>query len=125
MPVPTLTKLQFAEGLWTGRLSGTDEAEPALEITHLDRPVPGTRLTPDPAAPGNWRLEVPIPAAALSEGVQTILIRHGPSGTLLEHITIVTGAALEDDLRAELALLRAELDMLKKAFRRHCAEGEG
>lgn len=125
MPQPTLTKLQIAKGLWTGRLSGTDEAEPALEITHLDQPVPDTRLTQDPKVPGSWRLEVPIPAAALCEGVQTILIRHRPSGALLDRITIVTGAPLEDDLRAEIDLLRAELDMLKKAFRSHCAEGEG
>jgi hypothetical protein len=29
---------------------------------------------------------------------------------------------MEDDLRAEVDLLRAELDMLKRAFRRHCLE---
>jgi hypothetical protein len=32
---------------------------------------------------------------------------------------------MEDDLRAEVDLLRAELDMLKRAFRRHCLETAG
>ena len=36
--------------------------------------------------------------------------------------SIITGVAMEDDLRAEVDLLRAELDMLKRAFRRHCLE---
>ena len=35
---------------------------------------------------------------------------------------MITGVAMEDDLRAEVDLLRAELDMLKRAFRRHCLE---
>jgi hypothetical protein len=29
---------------------------------------------------------------------------------------------MEEDIRAELDLLRAELDLLKRAFRRHCVE---
>jgi hypothetical protein len=32
---------------------------------------------------------------------------------------------LEEDIRAEVSLLRAELDLLKRAFRRHCAETAG
>ena len=34
----------------------------------------------------------------------------------------IAGEAVSDDLRAEVELLRAELDMLKRAFRRHCLE---
>jgi hypothetical protein len=29
---------------------------------------------------------------------------------------------LDEDIRAEVDLLRAELDLLKRAFRRHCSE---
>jgi hypothetical protein len=29
---------------------------------------------------------------------------------------------LAEDIRAEMDLLRAELDLLKQAFRRHCVE---
>jgi hypothetical protein len=37
--------------------------------------------------------------------------------------TIAFGDPLEADLRAELAQLRTELDVLKRALRRHLAEG--
>jgi len=70
-------------------------------------------------------VRLPIPAAILSEGVQTILFRDPASGETLARLTRVTGVPLEEDLRAELDLLRAELDMLKRAFRRHCVETAG
>ena len=40
----------------------------------------------------------------------------------LGDFTLIAGEPLADDLRAEVELLRAELDMLKRAFRRHCLE---
>lgn len=124
----TLTKLQITEGVWTGRLTGPalpNGTLPKLSITHLDEPVHGTKLVADRETPGNWTLSVPIPVSALAEGVQTILIREAESGARLGSISIVTGEPLEDDIRAEVDLLRAELDMLKKAFRRHCTETAG
>jgi hypothetical protein len=63
-----------------------------------------------------------VPVELLSEGVQTFLIRNTMTGEKLLHFTVITGVAMEDDLRAEVDLLRAELDMLKRAFRRHCLE---
>ena len=57
--------------------------------------------------------------------VQTFLIRSKPTGETLAHFTVITGVAMEDDMRAEVDLLRAELDMLKRAFRRHCVETAG
>ncbi len=32
------------------------------------------------------------------------------------------GSALDEDIRNDLSLLREELEMLKRAFRRHCAD---
>lgn len=43
-------------------------------------------------------------------------------GVTLARFTLVAGQALEEDIRAELNLLRAELDLLKRAFQRHCRE---
>ncbi|MFZ5749697.1 MAG: hypothetical protein ACOY5U_01375 [Pseudomonadota bacterium] len=48
----------------------------------------------------------------------------GSGGTLASFV-VIGGAPVEADLRAEVELLRAELDLLKRAFRRHCAETEG
>ncbi len=116
-----LTKTRIRAGIWEGILTGV-AGEPKLEVLLLEQHIPGVSVAPATDKPGAWAVSVPIPAAALSEGVQTFLIREAGSFETLAHFTIVTGVAMEDDLRAEIDLLRAELDMLKRAFRRHCLE---
>lgn len=120
----TLTKTRIRAGVWEGVLSGS-LSTPALEVLLLERPIPGVTVAAVPERPGEWMVKVPVPLEALSEGVQTFLIRDAGTGEKLQHFTIITGVAMEDDLRAEIDLLRAELDMLKRAFRRHCLETAG
>jgi len=116
-----LTKKRIFAGVWEGVLTGATD-KPLLEVLHQETPIPGTEMANLPDQPGAWAIRVPIPAALLSEGVQTFLIRDAVSAETLGHFTIVTGVTMEDDIRAEIDLLRAELDMLKRAFRRHCLE---
>ncbi|WGV14833.1 hypothetical protein [Fuscovulum ytuae] len=118
-----LTRTRIRAGVWEGVLSGS--ASPALEVRHQEAEVAGVQVTPIPDRPGEWAVRVPVPVETLSEGVQTFLIRDKATGETLQHFTIITGVAMEDDLRAEIDLLRAELDMLKRAFRRHCVETLG
>ena len=113
-----LTKTRIVEGIWHGVLTGMS-SEPALEVDHLGKGLPGVSVM---AVDSGWAVRVPIPADVLMDGVQTFLIRLAGQTETLAHFTIVTGVAMEDDLRAEIDLLRAELDMLKRAFRRHCLE---
>jgi hypothetical protein len=120
----TLTKTRIRAGVWEGVLSGANGA-PVIEVLHLEKPVVGVQIAPVADRAGEWRVQVPIPADLLSEGVQTFLIRDKETGLTLQHFTVITGVAMEDDLRAEVDLLRAELDMLKRAFRRHCLETAG
>ena len=120
----TLTKTRIRGGIWEGILSGPTEA-PLLEVLLLQATLPGLTVTPVPDRTGDWAIRIAIPSAVLSDGVQTFLIRDKSSGQTLAHFTIITGVAMEDDLRAEVDLLRAELDMLKRAFRRHCVETLG
>lgn len=117
----SLTKTRIRNGVWEGVLSGIS-GQPALEVRLLEADLPGLTVTAISDRPGDWSVRVPIPASVLNEGVQTFLIRDRESGETMQHFTIITGVAMEDDLRAEVDLLRAELDMLKKAFRRHCLE---
>ncbi|MFN3823367.1 MAG: hypothetical protein ACK4GW_15780 [Pseudorhodobacter sp.] len=124
MATAKLVKTRFRAGVWEGVLSGATGL-PLLDVRHLDQPVPGASVTEIPDRPGDWAVRVPIPAELLSEGVQTFVISDGVTGDKMGHITIITGVALEDDIRAEIDLLRAELDMLKRAFRRHCLETAG
>ncbi len=117
----TLTKTRIRAGVWEGVLSGSIDA-PALQVLHLEKPVAGVSVSAVAERAGEWLIQVPIPADLLSEGVQTFLIQDAKTGDKLQHFTVITGVAMEDDLRAEVDLLRAELDMLKRAFRRHCLE---
>lgn len=125
MTTLTLTKTRFVEGTWEGVLTGAPAAgggwQPKLVVTHLDRPVPGLDVTEDRAA-GQWLVRIAVPAGLIGEGVSTFLIRDTESGTVLDSFAILAGDALADDIRAEVDLLREELDMLKRAFRRHCIE---
>jgi len=106
----TLTKTRIRAGVWEGVLAGSP-AEPVLDVQHLEKPVAGVTVSVVPERAGEWLVRVPVPVELLSEKLQ--------------HFTIITGVAMEDDLRAEVDLLRAELDMLKRAFRRHCLETMG
>ena len=93
-----------------------------LEVTHLDQPVLGHTLDEDPARAGIWFFRVAIPAELISDGVQVFIISNRATAERLASFTILAGDVLGDDIRAEMELLRAELDMLKRAFRRHCLE---
>ncbi|EEW26196.1 hypothetical protein [Rhodobacter ferrooxidans] len=119
-----LTKTRIRAGVWEGVLSGSP-VRPALEVLHQQAVLGGVGISELTERPGEWAVRVPIPPQLLSEGVQTFLIRDKTSGETLAHFTVITGVAMEDDLRAEVDLLRAELDMLKRAFRRHCLETAG
>lgn len=120
-----LTGARISAGRWQAELAvPPDEAAPSIEVWHLETRLDGVEVGA-PVAPGRFPVSVPIPAGLLSDGVQTFLVREGATGATLGHFTIVTGVPLEGDLRAEIDLLRAELDLLKKAFRRHCVESGG
>ncbi len=107
------------EGIWRGALR-SEGPMPAIEAVHEGRVLPGLTITS--AGRGLWSLRLPVPAALLSDGVQTVVLRDAATGAVAGHFTLIAGVAMEDDIRAELDLLRAELDMLKRAFRRHCVE---
>jgi hypothetical protein len=116
----TLTKTQLRSGIWEGELSGAGETEPNLTVTHLGEAIDGLELTQD-AAHDVWRVSVPVPLRLISDGVQTFIISDEQNNTL-DSFTLISGRALAEDMRAEIALLRSELDMLKQSFRRHCKE---
>ncbi|MFC4668778.1 hypothetical protein ACFO5X_09445 [Seohaeicola nanhaiensis] len=116
----TLTKTRLANGLWEGRITGTT-ARPDIEVTLHDRPVEGVGIT-ETEESGAWALTIPVPPEAIADGIQTFLIADAASDVTLGHFTLIAGETDPDDLRGEVELLRAELDMLKRAFRRHCVE---
>jgi len=119
----TLTQIRLFQGVWEGELSGVTGEPPVIDAWHQDLPIEGLEVTPVPGKTGRYAVQVPIPASVLTEGVQTVLLRAGDK--VLAQVTFIAGVPLDEDLRAEIGLLRAELDLLKRAFRRHCAETSG
>ena len=119
MPGMTLTKTSMTAGVWQGALTGHFDGPPVLRVTHLNTELPGVEVSQ--CAEG-WNVRVPIPAALISDGVQSFVITDAATGATLTSFAVVAGDALAEDIRAELDLLRAELDLLKRAFRRHCVE---
>ena len=98
-----------------------DAKQPDLGVTHLDKPLGELKLK-ETGEPSQWSLRIPIPVELIGDGAQTFLIFDKDTGETLDSFTIIAGDAVTDDIRAEVALLRAELDMVKRAFRRHCVE---
>ena len=119
MPGLTLTKTSLTAGIWQGALTGHFDGTPALRVTHQTAALPGVEVTP---GVDGWNVRVPIPATLISDGIQSFVITDVRTGATLNSFAIVAGDALAEDIRAEMDLLRAELDMLKRAFRRHCVE---
>ena len=118
-----LSKTRLFEGVWEGLVTAIDEnaEQPDLGVTHLDKPLGELRLK-ETGEPNQWSLRVPIPVELIGDGAQTFLIFDKDTGETLDSFTIIAGDAVTDDIRTEVALLRAELDMVKRAFRRHCVE---
>lgn len=118
----TLTKTRMAHGQWEGRLSGVTKGEtPEIEVRLHDQKLDGHDLHED-IATGTWSLVVPIPVDSITDGIQIFTIFDATDDTPLATFHVIAGEPDKKDLRAEVELLRAELDMLKRAFRRHCHE---
>jgi hypothetical protein len=121
MSTLTLTPTKMRHGIWHGMILQSGSGVPQIKVTHQGNPVSDIKVTENEAE-GHWLLQVPIPPEAISDGVQVFVITDAVDDDKLGHFTIIAGEALGDDIRAEVELLRAELDMLKRAFRRHCVE---
>ncbi|MDR9485256.1 MAG: hypothetical protein RI566_08785 [Sediminimonas sp.] len=118
-----VTATRLFEGVWEAMITTSDPTSeaPNIGVTHLDRRVEGVEVMRSADAK-HWALRVPVPREAISDGVQTFVVRDLNDDAVLGSFTIIAGEALADDIRAEVNLLREELDMLKSAFRRHCLE---
>lgn len=116
-----LEESRFEQGVWQGRVAAQDE--PRLSVMLDGQPVGPVRVEPD--GDGQWRVAFDVPPAALSEGAHVFLIEDADRGTRLGAATLIAGAGLDADFRAELAALRAEVEVLKRVIRRlHGEQGD-
>ena len=114
----TLVRTRLHGGIWEGVMAAGGAA-PELVLRHADEVV----LTPEVETcdTGGWRVRFRLPIERIAEGVQTFVVEDRATGEALARETVIAGDEAGEELRAEVDLLRAELDMLKRAFRRHCA----
>lgn len=116
--------LELNGGIWHGVLRG-HTSPGRLILVHLGDRVAEAQLTP--IDPTSWRVAVTLPLDRLSDGVQSfLLLQDGgqdmdPPQSAARHLgslTLAAGRVQEYDLLNELALLRSEVDLLKKELRR-------
>ncbi|PYE83694.1 hypothetical protein [Pseudoroseicyclus aestuarii] len=116
----TLVPTRLRDGLWEGLLSGPPGPAPPIEARLRGQSLPELSLAEE--APGRWRVRLPVPAEAISDGVQSIAFTDPAGDRVLARLTLVMGEASEGEIWAELERLRGEIAMLARAFRRHCRE---
>ena len=110
-----ITELRIIRGMCRGRLIAKGSDAPDIVFEAGDIAMPDTEISRDKEG---WQFTQELPAALLSEGAQSVVISDAKSGVELKQFSLSVGEALADDLRAEVAQIRAELDLLKTAFRR-------
>lgn len=115
-----LTPVGFSGGRYEGALQAS--RAPDIEALYQGKVVAMASPVPLAGRKNEYRVTLDLPAAVMADGVQVISLRSTISGEVLDHVTLMAGAVLDADIRAELALLRAEFEVLKRAFRRHCIE---
>lgn len=117
-----------AAGCWIGVLA-SDVPPAGLVVLHRGQVV--ARAVLRDAGPGAWSVAANLPAAVIDTGLHALLLvvgdgdgnPAGPAPQVLSSLTLIAGSVAGDDLLAEVAQLRAELDLLKREFRRLAAGG--
>ncbi len=107
----------LTDGVWTAVLRGVSKARkaPAIQAMMGGSVLDGLDVTPRPGEANAWDLRLMLPATVLNDGMTCILFRL--DGQTVADLVLMAGTPIADDLRAELALMRAELDLLKKVMR--------
>ena len=116
---------RFAEGIWRALLSQSSDLKappPKIQVLLQGRPIRGVRV--DALDMENCHeLSVPIPPEAVGFSTYMLLIVEQGSSKVLSRMLLSGGDLNGEDLRAEMAKLRAEIDLLKRLFRASCKSG--
>lgn len=122
MATQTLSFVSFRGGLWSGTLvasGGAASDDPEVIVRSPDGADRPAQVASRADALGAWDVTFSVAADDLNQGVCTYLILDSASGDVLDRFVLIAGKPADEDLIAEVALLRAELDVLKAALRGH------
>ena len=99
-----------------GLLTAEDsDTFPSFSVELNGAVVEGTRVSAGPSD-REWVIDIPIPNHGLGMAFIPLIFVEGNSAPV-GSFCISAGRAMEYDLKAEVALLREELEILKRAFR--------
>ena len=110
-----LTILRVAGGRVEAAYGGKDS--PIFELRLGNEALARTRVG-DAGPDGTRLVHLAIPAHVIADGVQVLEIVRGDDTVPLASVLLVAGQPYEEDLHAQVALLRAELDQVKALMRR-------
>ena len=114
-----LDKIDFSNGIWRGLLTvAQGSAKQELRVELNGTLIADTTITDGPSE-CEWIINIPIPRHAIGDGVYTFTIFIDDDTVPIASFWMTAKRAMEYDLQAEVALLREELAILKRAFRRH------
>lgn len=111
-------------GIWSGIL--TADRKPARVYLLLRGEIVSFAQLTD-SGEGGWKVAVELPSEAIFDGVHCFILATdmaegnappSPGAEHLDHLKLVAGEPLNEDLAAEIEMLRAELELLKREFRR-------
>ena len=122
----TLDKTSLRGGVYQGILAHKGRARvnvPDLVAEHGSRELP-LSLALIAGTTNQYQVTAEVPARLISDGVQFVIIRPKQGETPLASFAVIAGDGVPEDLVTEVALLRAELEMLKRAFRRHANQSD-
>lgn len=121
----TLEKTALRGGQYQGILANRGNGSttpPELTAEHEGAEVGTLTISPIEDAENQHMVTLHLPVTLLAEGVQTVVIRDRATGDIMDSIAIVAGVEPPEDIRVEVDLMRAELELLKRAFRRHMSD---
>ena len=123
--MPQFENHGMKSGIWSGLLT-VKEAPARVALIQHGEIVSIARLEAATGT-GSWQVEVALPSTVLTDGVHSLVLIADagqknepplPDAVQLDHLHLMAGAPLEHELTAEIQLIRAELDLLKREFRR-------
>lgn len=121
MSTVALTRVCMKNGVWEGVLTWSRQQPPELRLLHQNNQAGEIKVAKTDQA-NRWFVSFRIPIDRLGDGVQTFIVEDATTGEPLTFESVVVGRHAEADLRAEIDVLKAELDLLKRSFRSHCAQ---
>ncbi|MEM7056674.1 MAG: hypothetical protein AAF557_03735 [Pseudomonadota bacterium] len=107
------------DGLHRGTIRGTlTSASGASEPPEVEICVNGEVVgrADIQTGPSGFKVSAPLPAEALGDGVTTVVFRLVNDKSVLGRYPVLAGSALDGDIVADVARLKAEVEALKAAF---------